>query len=115
MSSEGLMVFTGNANPKLAEAVVKHLGIPLGKALVGRFSDGEVQVEIQENVRGKHVFILQSTCTPANDSLMEVLLMADALKEGLAKMGKVNNLTIGPDAMQMIAGTARSMGLQVTE
>ena len=57
MSSEGLMVFTGNANPKLAEAVVKHLGIPLGKALVGRFSDGEVQVEIQENVRGKHVFI----------------------------------------------------------
>jgi ribose-phosphate pyrophosphokinase len=84
MSSEGLMVFTGNANPKLAEAVVKHLGIPLGKALVGRFSDGEVQVEIQENVRGKHVFILQSTCAPTNDNLMELMIMVDALKRASA-------------------------------
>ena len=79
MSSEGLMVFTGNANPKLAEAVVQHLGIPLGKALVGRFSDGEVQVEIQENVRGKHVIVLQSTCAPTNDNLMELMVMVDAL------------------------------------
>ncbi|NMV39644.1 ribose-phosphate pyrophosphokinase [Ralstonia insidiosa] len=85
MSSEGLMVFTGNANPKLAEAVVKHLGIPLGKALVGRFSDGEVQVEIQENVRGKHVFILQSTCAPTNDNLMELMVMVDALKRASAR------------------------------
>ncbi|MGA3701781.1 ribose-phosphate pyrophosphokinase [Ralstonia nicotianae] len=85
MSSEGLMVFTGNANPKLAEAVVKHLNIPLGKALVGRFSDGEVQVEIQENVRGKHVFILQSTCSPTNDNLMELMVMVDALKRASAR------------------------------
>lgn len=79
------MVFTGNANPKLAEAVVKHLGIPLGKALVGRFSDGEVQVEIQENVRGKHVIILQSTCAPTNDNLMELMVMVDALKRASAR------------------------------
>jgi ribose-phosphate pyrophosphokinase len=85
MSSEGLMVFTGNANPKLAEAVVKHLGIPLGKALVGRFSDGEVQVEIQENVRGKHVFILQSTCAPTNDNLMELMVMVAALTRASAR------------------------------
>jgi ribose-phosphate pyrophosphokinase len=85
MSSEGLMVFTGNANPKLAEAVVQHLGIPLGKALVGRFSDGEVQVEIQENVRGKHVIVLQSTCQPTNDNLMELMVMVDALKRASAR------------------------------
>ncbi|KWR90032.1 ribose-phosphate pyrophosphokinase [Cupriavidus sp. IDO] len=85
MSSEGLMVFTGNANPKLAEAVVQHLGIPLGKALVGRFSDGEVQVDIQENVRGKHVIVLQSTCAPTNDNLMELMVMVDALKRASAR------------------------------
>ena len=79
------MVFTGNANPKLAEAVVQHLGIPLGKALVGRFSDGEVQVEIQENVRGKHVIVLQSTCAPTNDNLMELMVMVDALKRASAR------------------------------
>jgi len=85
MSSEGLMVFTGNANPKLAEAVGQHLGIPLGKAQVGRFSDGEVQVEIQENVRGKHVIVLQSTCAPTNDNLMELMVMVDALKRASAR------------------------------
>ncbi|GAB7544403.1 ribose-phosphate pyrophosphokinase [Cupriavidus sp. 8B] len=79
------MVFTGNANPKLAEAVVQHLGIPLGKAQVGRFSDGEVQVEIQENVRGKHVIVLQSTCAPTNDNLMELMVMVDALKRASAR------------------------------
>ncbi|MCA3182996.1 MAG: ribose-phosphate pyrophosphokinase [Cupriavidus sp.] len=85
MSVEGLMVFTGNANPKLAEAVVQHLGIPLGKALVGRFSDGEVQVEIQENVRGKHVIVLQSTCAQTNNTLMELMVMVDALKRASAR------------------------------
>ena len=85
MRSEGLMVFTGNANPKLAAEVVRHLGIPLGKALVGRFSDGEVQVEIQENVRGKHVMVLQSTCAPTNDNLMELMVMVDALKRASAQ------------------------------
>ena len=78
------MVFTGNAHPRLAEDVVKHLNIPLGRAMVGRFSDGEVMVELLENVRGKDVFVLQSTCMPTNDNLMEVLLMTDALKRSSA-------------------------------
>ena len=84
MSYESLMVFTGNANPKLAEEVAHHLHIRLGRATVGRFSDGEVMVEILENVRGKDVFVLQSTCAPTNDSLMEVLVMVDALKRASA-------------------------------
>ena len=84
MAYDSLMVFTGNANPKLAEEVVKHLNIPLGRATVGRFSDGEVMVELLENVRGKDTFVLQSTCTPTNDNLMEVLLMVDALKRSSA-------------------------------
>jgi ribose-phosphate pyrophosphokinase len=78
------MVFTGNANPKLAEAVAQHLDITLGRASVGRFSDGEVMVELLENVRGKDVFVLQSTCAPTNDSLMEVMVMVDALKRASA-------------------------------
>jgi len=82
--AEGLMVFTGNANPQLAGAVAKNLNLPLGKALVGRFSDGEVNVEIQENVRGKDVFVLQSTCAPTNDNLMEIMVMVDALKRSSA-------------------------------
>ncbi len=84
MSNDSLMVFTGNANPKLAEAVTQHLHIPLGRANVGRFSDGEVMVELLENVRGKDVFVLQSTCAPTNDSLMEVMVMVDALKRASA-------------------------------
>jgi ribose-phosphate pyrophosphokinase len=78
------MVFTGNANPKLAEAVAQHLNINLGRATVGRFSDGEVMVELLENVRGKDVFVLQSTCVPTNDNLMEVMVMVDALKRASA-------------------------------
>ena len=78
------MVFTGNANPQLAASVAKHLHMALGKALVGRFSDGEVNVEIQENVRGKDVFVLQSTCAPTNDNLMEIMIMVDALKRSSA-------------------------------
>jgi ribose-phosphate pyrophosphokinase len=84
MAYDSLMVFTGNANPRLAEDVCKHLNIHLGKATVGRFSDGEVMVELLENVRGKDVFVLQSTCQPTNDSLMEVMLMVDALKRSSA-------------------------------
>ncbi|QNM97122.1 ribose-phosphate pyrophosphokinase [Chitinimonas koreensis] len=84
MAYESLMVFTGNANPQLAEAVVKHLDITLGRASVGRFSDGEATVELLENVRGRDVFVLQSTCAPTNDNLMEVLLMVDALKRASA-------------------------------
>ena len=84
MAFENLMVFTGNANPKLADAVARHLGLPLGRATVGRFSDGEIMVEILENVRGKDVFVLQSTCSPTNDNLMELLVMVDALKRASA-------------------------------
>ncbi|MCP8689484.1 ribose-phosphate pyrophosphokinase [Marinobacterium sedimentorum] len=79
-----MMVFTGNANPELAQRVVERLDIPMGKAIVGRFSDGEVNVEIQENVRGKDVFIIQSTCAPTNDNLMELIVLADALRRASA-------------------------------
>ncbi len=78
------MVFTGNANPDLARRVVRQLHIPLGDATVGRFSDGEVNVELNENVRGKDVFILQPTCAPTNDNLMELVVMADALRRSSA-------------------------------
>ncbi|XZG70122.1 ribose-phosphate pyrophosphokinase [Chitinibacteraceae bacterium HSL-7] len=84
MAYDSLMVFTGNANPKLAENVVNHLDISLGRASVGRFSDGEVTVELLENVRGRDVFVLQSTCVPTNDNIMEVMLMVDALKRASA-------------------------------
>ncbi|NBO10385.1 MAG: ribose-phosphate pyrophosphokinase, partial [Methylophilaceae bacterium] len=79
-----MMVFTGTANPKLAKKVAKHLGLELGRATVDRFSDGEVMVELLDNVRGKDVFVLQSTCTPTNDSLMEVMVMVDALRRASA-------------------------------
>ena len=84
MVHENLMVFTGTATPELAAGVASELGIPLGKAVVNRFSDGEIMVEINENVRGKDVFVLQSTCAPTNDHLMEVMLMVDALKRASA-------------------------------
>ncbi|MBV8062999.1 MAG: ribose-phosphate diphosphokinase [Nevskia sp.] len=79
-----LMLFTGNANPVLAEHIADYLKVPLGKATVGRFSDGEVQIEILENVRGKDVFIIQPTCAPTNESVMELLMMLDAFKRASA-------------------------------
>ncbi len=84
MALENLAIFTGNANPALAREVVHYLGLPLGKCLVGKFSDGEINVEIMENVRGHDVFIIQPTCNPSNDNLMELLVMADALKRSSA-------------------------------
>src|SRR5271165_3954429 len=84
MVPDNLMVFSGNANPRLAHAVVQHLSIPLGRAMVSRFSDGEISAEINENVRGKDVFVLQSTCAPTNDNLMELVIMVDALKRASA-------------------------------
>jgi len=81
---DNLMVFSGNANPKLALSVVQHLNLPLGRAQVSRFSDGEVMVEVNENVRGRDVFVLQSTCAPTNDNLMELMIMVDALKRASA-------------------------------
>lgn len=79
-----MMVFTGNANPQLAQDIVNHLRMPLGKAVVDRFSDGEIAVEIMENVRGRDVFVVQPTCEPTNDNLMELLVMVDALKRSSA-------------------------------
>ena len=79
-----IKIFAGNSNPPLAAAICAYAGVPLGRAEVGRFSDGEVQVEITENVRGGDVFVIQSTCTPTNDHLMELLLMLDAFKRASA-------------------------------
>lgn len=84
------MVFTGNANPTLAQAVVGHLNLPLGKAVVSRFSDDEIMVEIRENVRGKDVFIIQPTCRPTNDNLMELLVLVDAVRR--ASAGRVTTV-----------------------
>lgn len=79
-----IMVFSGNANPPFAQIIAKHLDLPLGESIIGKFSDGEIQTEILENVRGKDVFIVQSTCAPTNDNLMELMLMADALRRSSA-------------------------------
>ena len=84
MAFDNLMLFSGNANPKLAQKVAQRLNIQLGKANVSKFSDGEVMVELLENVRGKDCFILQSTCAPTNDTLMEVMIMSDALRRSSA-------------------------------
>lgn len=79
-----MMVFAGSATPQLAQSVAEHLQIPLGKAAIGRFSDGEVRVEILENVRGHDIFVVQSTSRPTNDHLMELLIMVDALRRSSA-------------------------------
>jgi ribose-phosphate pyrophosphokinase len=79
------LVFTGNANPSMALEIAQHLGTTVGNAHVGRFSDGEVTVEIQQNVRSRDVFVVQSTCAPTNDNLMELLVMVDALKRASAE------------------------------
>ena len=84
MSKQNLLVFTGNANRPLATSVCQKLGIPLGKALVGKFSDGEVQVEIEENVRRQEVFVIQSTSAPTAENFMELLVLVDALKRASA-------------------------------
>ncbi|MTW21366.1 ribose-phosphate diphosphokinase [Allochromatium palmeri] len=85
MPASQLMVFSGNANPGLSAEITAHLSLPLGKAVVGQFSDGEVMAEIQENVRGRDVFVVQPTCAPTNDNLMELLVMIDALRWASAK------------------------------
>ena len=84
MQNEALVVFSGNANRPLAQAVCRDLGIRLGKALVGRFSDGEVQVEIEENVRAQNVFVVQSTSAPTAENFMELMVLIDALKRASA-------------------------------
>ncbi len=84
MSSENILVFSGNANRPLAQSVCRELGVPMGKALVGKFSDGEVQVEIEENVRGQDVFVIQPTSAPTAEHFMELLALIDALKRASA-------------------------------
>ena len=84
MDSQSITLFTGNANPALAHDIARHLMVPVGRASVGRFSDGEVNVEIMENVRGRDVFLVQSTCPPVNENLMELLIMADACRRASA-------------------------------
>ncbi|MGR8979381.1 MAG: ribose-phosphate diphosphokinase [Gammaproteobacteria bacterium] len=84
MNDAAMMVFSGNANLALSEGIVRKLNMRLGMATVGRFSDGEIAVEIEENVRGRDVFIIQPTCTPTNENLMELLVMIDALKRASA-------------------------------
>ena len=79
-----IKLFAGNATPELAKRIAKHLYTSLGDATVGRFSDGEIQVQINENVRGADVFIIQSTCAPTNDNLMELVVMVDALRRASA-------------------------------
>jgi ribose-phosphate pyrophosphokinase len=84
LDSQSIALFTGNANPVLAHDIARHLHLPVGRAAVGRFSDGEVNIELMENVRGRDVFLVQSTCPPANDHLMELLVMADACRRASA-------------------------------
>ena len=84
MTTPSFMIFAGNANPELANAIARHLGVPMGKANVGKFSDGEVMVEIAENVRGRDIFVIQPTCQPAAENFMELLVMVDALKRASA-------------------------------
>ena len=79
------VLFTGNANPALAQEIASHLGIELGKAKVGRFSDGEVDIEIEQNVRARDIFVVQPTCAPTNENLMELCIMVDALKRASAR------------------------------
>lgn len=125
MAYDSLMVFTGNANPKLAADVAKRLNISLGRATVGRFSDGESMVEILENVRGKDVFILQPTCAPANDNLMELVILADALKRasagritaavpyyGYARQDRRPRSARVPIAAKVVANMLQAVGVQ---
>jgi ribose-phosphate pyrophosphokinase len=125
MAYDSLMVFTGNANPKLAADVVKRLNIKLGRANVGRFSDGETSVELMENVRGKDVFILQPTCAPTNDNLMELIILTDALKRssagritaavpyfGYARQDRRPRSARVPIAAKVIANMLQAVGVQ---
>jgi len=82
--ADSMMVFAGNSNPQLAQDIVARLNMPLGKALVGKFSDGEVMAEVMENVRGRDVFIVQPTCEPTNDNLMELMVMVDTMRRSSA-------------------------------
>jgi ribose-phosphate pyrophosphokinase len=85
VTDKNMMVFAGNANPQLAQDIAAKLHMPLGKAVVGQFSDGETMVEVMENVRGKDIFLVQPTCVPTNDNLMELIVMIDAMRRASAE------------------------------
>jgi ribose-phosphate pyrophosphokinase len=119
------MVFTGNANPALAEEIAGHLGISLGAASVSRFSDGEVTVEINTNVRARDVFVVQSTCAPTNENVMELLIMVDALKRasaeritavipyfGYARQDRRPRSTRVPISAKVVANLLETVGVQ---
>ena len=110
MTNGSLMVFSGNANPKLTNDIVGRLQIPLGKAIVDRFSDGEIQVEIMENVRGRDVFIVQPTCAPTNEHLMELLVLVDAVQTGHAEPGFVHEIS-GEDLSSLPAVAPHFLGI----
>ena len=88
MSDSSMVVFAGNASTQLAQDIASHLKLALGKAHVGQFSDGEIMVEIMENVRGREVFLIQPTCPPVNENLMELLIMADACQRAFVIAGE---------------------------
>ena len=119
------MLFTGNANPALAQEIASQLGVELGQALVGRFSDGEVAVEIQQNVRARDVFVVQPTCAPTNENLMELCIMVDALKRasarritavipyfGYARQDRRPRSTRVPISAKVVANMLQSVGVE---
>jgi ribose-phosphate pyrophosphokinase len=119
-----MALFSGNANPALTQEIARHLTIPLGRVQVGRFSDGEVNVEIMENVRGRDVFIVQSTSPPANDTLMELLVMVDACRRasadtitavvpyfGYARQDRRNRATRAPITAKLVANLMTHAGI----
>ncbi|MBS3936178.1 MAG: ribose-phosphate pyrophosphokinase [Sulfuritalea sp.] len=125
MAYDSLMIFTGNANPKLASDVARRLNLSVGRASVGRFSDGESNVELLENVRGKDAFILQPTCAPANDNLMELVILVDALKRasagritaavpyfGYARQDRRPRSARVPIAAKVVANMLQAVGVQ---
>ena len=121
---KNIKIFSGNSTPILAEKVAKQLNKTLGKIEVGTFSDGEIRVEINENVRGRHIFIIQSTCHPCNNNLMELLIMADAFKRsstlsitavipyfGYARQDRRVRSARVPITAKLIADTMKSVGI----
>ena len=123
-SQPDFLVFTGNANPALSAEIASHLGITLGAADVGRFSDGEVTVEIKQNVRARDVFVVQSTCAPTNENLMELLIMVDALRRasverisavipyfGYARQDRRPRSTRVPISAKVVANMLQAVGV----
>jgi len=119
------VLFTGNANPGLAREIAQQLGVELGKALVGRFSDGEVRVEVQQNVRARDIFVIQSTCAPTNENLMELCILVDALKRasarritavvpyfGYARQDRRPRSTRVPISAKVVANMLQSVGVE---